>query len=181
MLKKSKFLIFAFFLSELSFAHGSVCIGGIKFFYTEKDWAKEGDKLVRKNNPLVNQDLFINITRKENPNIRPISDSDVQEGLGVKGNWYLGGVNGTSGPALLTRKNGFSIYEATETCGITYKNGMSGTGLCYSARIIGENSDVEINAGSISFEELNKSSNAYKTKSIAKFRKVVYSATDGCK
>ncbi|AAQ57707.1 hypothetical protein CV_0027 [Chromobacterium violaceum ATCC 12472] len=58
---------------------------------------------------------------------------------------------------------------------------MSGTGLCYSARIIGENSDLEINAGSISFKELNKLPDAYKTKSIKKFRKIAYSATDGCR
>ncbi|MEO9385137.1 hypothetical protein [Chromobacterium phragmitis] len=166
---------------HLSLAHSEVCIKNVKFLYAAKDWNRLYEKLVRKNSPLANQNLFISATNKASPNIRPISDSDVQEGLGIKGVWYLGGVNGTSGPALLTRKNGFSIYEATGTCGITYKNGMSGTGLCYSARIIGKSSDLEINAGSISFEELNKLPDAYKTKSIKKFREIVYSATDGCR
>lgn len=58
---------------------------------------------------------------------------------------------------------------------------MSGTGLCYSARIIGKSSDLEINLGSISFEELNNISDVYKTNSIKKFREIAYSVTDGCR
>ncbi|WP_152526806.1 hypothetical protein [Pseudogulbenkiania ferrooxidans] len=171
----------ALLLPHSSFANEKVCIKDVKFLYSAANWNRLGAKLVRKNSYLTNQNLLISVTKKEKPNIIPISDSDAQEGLGVRGSWYLGGVDGTSGPALLTRKNGFSIYEATEICGITYKNGMSGTGLCYSARIIGKNSDLEINAGSISFEELNKISDAYKTNSIKKFREIVYSVTDGCR
>ncbi|WP_144408804.1 hypothetical protein [Chromobacterium vaccinii] len=168
-------------LPHSSLANDKICIKDVKFLYSATDWNRLGQKLVRKNSSLTNQNLLISTTKKENPKIRPIADSDAQEGLGVKDIWYLGGVNGTSGPALLTRKNSFSIYEAMETCSITYKKRMSGIGLCYSARIIGKNSDLEINAGSIPFEELDKLSDAYKTNSIKKFREIVYSVTDGCR
>lgn len=57
---------------------------------------------------------------------------------------------------------------------------MTGTGLCYIARVIGKSSDLEINAGAIAFEEIDKASNIYKTRSLKEFRKITHSATIGC-
>ncbi|WP_145985832.1 hypothetical protein [Aquitalea magnusonii] len=179
MQQVNKFITLLILLPGLSFAKGLICIGNVQFAYTDKKWAKKNNQLIRKNS-VTTQHLIISNTDPKNPAIRPISESDVQEGLGEKGVWYLGGVAGTSGPATLAMKNGFSIYETTDTCGITYKNGPSGTGLCYVARIIGKTSDIEINAGSVSFEEINKAVDSYKTRSIKEFRKIAYSATIGC-
>ncbi|WP_157725114.1 hypothetical protein [Vogesella sp. LIG4] len=181
MKQTNKFVILSFLLPTISLANEQICIDSINFSYSAHIWSRKKEELVRKNSRLTEQNIILNITNNENPNITPISDSDAQEGLGIKGNWYLGGVDGTTGPALITKKNGFTFYEATGTCSITYKNGISGTGLCYSARIIGKSSDIEINAGPITFEESKKSTNIYKTKSVNEFRKIIYSATTGCK
>ncbi|MFC3531108.1 hypothetical protein ACFOLG_02830 [Vogesella facilis] len=147
MKQANNFVILSFILPTISIANESICVDSINFSYSAHVWSRKKEELARKNSRLTEQNITINITNNENQNITKISDSDTQEGLGTKESWYLGGVAGTTGPALITKKNGFTFYETTGTCSITYKNGMSGTGLCYSARTIGKSSDIEINAG----------------------------------
>jgi len=176
----NKSILLLTILPSFSIAKGVICISNTQFTYTNNEWIKNNRLLKRKNSNLAYQRLTISYTNPDNLTIKPISDSDVQQGLGEKRAWYLGGVSGTSGPALLVVRDGFSIYETTDSCGISYKNGMTGTGLCYIARMIGKSSDLEIHAGAIAFEEIYKASNIYKTRSLKEFRKITHSVSIGC-